>query len=80
MKGIVANSRSQLMTRAPLIKPFDDIDAYFAPGTENIISLDHLERHYDIAFAGHSELNNRRMIGVHNISGEVIECPKDKKQ
>ena len=78
MKGIVANSRSQLMTRAPLIKPFDDIDAYFAPGTENIISLDHLERHYDIAFAGHSELNNRRMIGVHNISGEVIECPKDK--
>jgi hypothetical protein len=64
--GVVAGSRSALSAKAPIISPFDDIEAYFHDsGNDNILSLDDLEAVFDVTFAGSVKYQNRRMVCKH---------------
>ena len=76
--GIVAGSRSSLSAKAPIISPFDDIEAYFHDsGNDNILSLDDLEAVFDVTFAGSVKYQNRRMVCKHRTKDLTFSCWKD---
>ena len=78
VSGVVAGSRSMLTARAPVIHPFEEINAFYhESGNDNIISLDELETVYDVNFAGSMQYNNRRMVCKHRVNKCTFYCWKD---
>ena len=76
VKGFTSRTPKALSTAAPLIRPFNEMEAYMDKSfPENIVSLALLEDVFQVSIVRNDEL--RYLHCVNNLTGETIRCFRD---
>ena len=78
VKGFTSPVSTKLTIAAPLIFPFNEIEAYHDENfPENILAMETLEKLFEVSIV--KEEDKKYLHCVNNITGDVIRCFRDSK-